>query len=368
MSKLGLIVNPIAGMGGKIGLKGTDGDEILQKARKLGAKPIAPGRTVDALKALRRISKLIELITYPREMGEDEVKECGYDRTVVGSIVPGKTTAADTKNAAKEMVKLKVDLILFTGGDGTARDIYEVVGGSVPILGVPAGVKIYSAVFANTPETAGEVAARFLSGDLPLREAEVMDIDERAYRENHLVAELKGYARVPYEPKMMQTTKEGSTSYELADQKAIARWVFELMEPEHIYVLGPGTTTRAIAEELGIYDSTLLGVDLIDNYKLAAKDVNEKQIIQAIKSKPATIIVSPIGNQGFILGRGNQQLSSEVIRQAGKKNLWVVATPHKLGMTPTIKIDTGDAKLDRELRGYIKVITGYRHTWMRKVD
>ena len=367
MPKLGLIVNPIAGMGGRVGLKGTDGDEILIKARELGAKPVAPDRTVDALRTLQRICNTIELITYPHEMGEDEAKECGYDRIVVGSIISGQTTASDTKKAAKEMMELKVDLILFTGGDGTARDVHGVVERNVPILGVPAGVKIYSAVFANTPEAAGEVAARFLSEGLPLREAEVLDIDEEAYRKDRLVAKLIGYARVPYEPKMMQATKEGSAGYELADQKAIARWVFELMELGRIYILGPGTTTRTVAEELGIYDSTLLGVDLIKDYKLMVKDANEKQILRAIEGKLATMIVSPIGKQGFILGRGNQQLSPEVIRRVGKENLWVVATPQKLELTPTLKVDTGDGDLDEEFKGHIRVITGYRQSRMVRV-
>jgi len=194
-----------------------------------------------------------------------------------------------------------------------------------------------------------------------------MDINEEAYRENRLVAKLKGYARVPYEPVMMQATKEGSTGYELADQKAIARWVVELMERGHIYALGPGTTTRAVAEELGIYDSTLLGVDLIENYKLLARDTNEQQILEVIGKKPMTITVSPIGRQGFILGRGNQQLSPVIIKRVGKGNVWVLATPHKLRATPTLKVDTDDAELDREFRGYIRVITGYRQTCMVKV-
>jgi predicted polyphosphate/ATP-dependent NAD kinase len=368
MRKLGLVVNPIAGMGGRVGLKGTDGEAILKKALALGAEPVAPSKAVEALKGLHPMKEKISLITYPHEMGENKAKECNFDPTVVGSIVPGKTTAADTKKAAKKLMKLGVDLILFVGGDGTARDIYEVVGADVPVLGVPAGVKIYSAVFANTAKTAGEVAARFLSEDLPLREAEVMDIDEEAYRENRLSAKLKGYARVPYEPLMLQLTKEGSVAAELEDQRAAARWVAELMEEGRIYVLGPGTTTRAVAEELGIHDSTLLGADLILNRKLLARDVNEKQILRAIEGKPATVVLSPIGRQGFILGRGNQQISPRVVGKIGKENIWIIATPHKLELTPTLKVDTGDVGLDDEFRGYIQVITGYRQKRMIKVS
>ncbi|MDI6642499.1 MAG: ATP-NAD kinase family protein [Candidatus Hodarchaeaceae archaeon] len=367
MKKLGLIVNPIAGMGGRVGLKGTDSPEILAKARELGAEPVAPARAVEALRVLKHHMAKFELLTYPAEMGADEAEAAGLEVRVIGKITSGKTTAEDTKRAAKEMLLEKVDLILFAGGDGTAADTIKAVDALVPILGIPTGVKMHSAVFANTPQAAGEIAARFLREGLPLQQAEVMDIDEEAYRENRLVAKLLGYANVPYEPVMMQATKEGSSGFELADQKAIARGVVELMEKRRIYVLGPGTTTRAVAEELGIYDSTLLGVDLVKDYKLLARDVNERQILKAIRGKPTTIVVSPIGKQGFILGRGNQQLSPEVVRCVGKENVWVLATPHKLSLTPTLKVDTGDSELDREFRGYIRVITGYRQTRMVKV-
>lgn len=367
MKKLGFVVNPIAGMGGRVGLKGTDGPGTLKKAIELGAKPVAPARALETLKILQTFKNSIQLITYSHDMGENEARKRGFEPIIVGSAMPGKTTAADTKEAVRKMMELGVDLILFIGGDGTARDVYEITGKNVPIIGAPAGVKVYSAVFANTPEAAGEVVARFLSEGLPLQEAEVMDIDEDAYRENRLVAKLKGYAKVPYEPVMMQATKEGSTGFELADQKAIARWVIELMERGRIYALGPGTTTRAVAEELGVYDSTLLGVDLIQDYKLVARDVNEQQLLKAIEGKPATIVVSPIGRQGFILGRGNQQISPEVVRRVGKEKIMVLATPNKLASTQTLKVDTGDEELNEELRGYIKVVTGYRQTCMVKV-
>ena len=367
MKKLCLIVNPIAGMGGRVGLKGTNGADIVAKSLELGAKPVSPVRAVEALRVLKKSGAEFELITYPAEMGELEAAEAGLKARVIGNIASGKTTADDTKRAAKEMLELGVDIILVAGGDGTMSDVIEAIGTRAPILGVPTGVKLHSAAFANTPEVAGQVAARFLSEGLPLQEAEVMDIDEDAYRENRLVAKLRGYALVPYEPVMMQTTKEGSTGFELADQKAIARWTIELMERGRVYILGPGTTTRAVAEELGIYDSTLLGVDLIYDFKLFARDANERQILEAIEGKPATIIVSPIGRQGFIFGRGNQQLSPAVVKKVGKKNILVLATPHKLSLTQTLKVDTGDPELDDELRGYIPVITSYLQTHMVKI-
>ncbi|MGC8816980.1 MAG: ATP-NAD kinase family protein [Candidatus Hadarchaeum sp.] len=367
LKKLGLVVNPIAGMGGRVGLKGTDGPEILARARALGAEPVAPARAVRFLRALKELLPDVLLLTYPAEMGENEAREAGFGARVIGRIASGSTTSEDTKRAAQEMLAEKVDLLVFAGGDGTASDVLLAVDSKVPILGVPTGVKMHSAVFANTPEAAAQVAARFLQDGLPLREAEVMDIDEEAFREGRLTARLVGYALVPYEPSMVQATKEGSTGHELVDQKAIARWVVEMMERGCIYILGPGTTTRAVAEELGIYDSTLLGVDLIEDYRLLARDVNEAMILDAIKSKPAKILVSPIGRQGFILGRGNLQLSPRLLRRVGKNNLWVLATPQKLSITPTLRVDTGDPELDAEFRGYIKVITGYRQSKMVKV-
>jgi predicted polyphosphate/ATP-dependent NAD kinase len=367
LKEIGLIVNPIAGMGGRVGLKGTDGPEVLAKAIELGAEPVAPLRAIGFLQSLKRNCPDVLVVSYPAEMGAEEAAKVGFEPKVIGRITSGHTTSADTKRAAKEMASEGVDLIVFAGGDGTASDILEAIGTRLPVLGIPTGVKMHSAVFANTPETAAEVVARFLRGELPLREAEVMDIDEAAFREGRLVAKLKGYLLVPYEPLMVQATKEGSSGHEIADQKAIARWVVELMEKGRIYILGPGSTTRAVAEELGIYNSTLLGVDLIEDYRLLAKDVNEEQMLKLIGDKPATIIVSPIGKQGFIFGRGNLQLSPRLIRRVGRDNVWVVATPAKLAMTPTLKVDTGDVDLDKEFRGFIRVLTGYRQTKMVRV-
>jgi predicted polyphosphate/ATP-dependent NAD kinase len=238
----------------------------------------------------------------------------------------------------------------------------------VPVVGIPAGVKMHSAVFAVDPSAAAGIIMKFLWGELPLREAEVMDIDEEAYRQGRLSAKLYGYLLTPYEPNLVQGVKEASwMDIERDQQAAIAKYIVEEMKPDVVYILGPGTTTKAVSEELGIQDSTLLGVDLVHNYKLLARDVNERQILRAIEGKSAVIIVSPIGGQGFIFGRGNQQISPEVIRRVGKNNIWVLATPQKLMLTPTFRVDTGDAELDRELRGYIRTITGYRESRMVRV-
>lgn len=360
-NEVGLIVNPIAGMGGKVGLKGTDGPEVVERARERGAEPVAPERAVKALEKLKDSGLDIRILTCSDEMGENEAREVGYDSELVLEIESGKTTPQDTKQAAGELLEKEVDIILFAGGDGTARDILEVIGKKIPLLGVPTGVKMHSAVFANTPEIGGRLVSRYLRGDLPLREAEVMDVDEEAFRRNELDTDLKGYGLSPYDPRWVQAAKSPTVSSgsEEEDQKSIAEWVVEQMEDDRIYVLGPGTTTRAVAEELGISEFTLLGVDLIRNKELFSKDVTEKQILEEVKGNSATIIISPIGKQGFIFGRGNQQISPKVVKEVGVENILILATPNKLVETQMLKIDSGDPELDEEFRGYARVILGY---------
>jgi len=366
--KIGFIVNPIAGMGGIVGLKGTDGEEILKKAIELGAQPVAPRRAKEVLKNLLRLKKQLKLITYPHEMGENEAISVSFSPLVIGNITPGQTTAEDTKRAAKDMKKLKVELIVFCGGDGTACDIYEAIGDSIPVIGVPTGVKMHSAVFAVNPKAAAEVVIKFLTEGLPLRRAEVMDIDEEAFRAGILSAKLKGYLLVPYEPELIQGVKTSSplTDEEEENKVAIARYIVENMDPDTFYILGPGTTTKAIADLLGV-EKTLLGVDVIKNGKTIAKDVGEKEILKIIDEHKSKIIITPIGNQGFIFGRGNQQISPRVIRKVGIKNIIVIATKYKLSTIKYLRVDTGDEHLDKELKGYIRVVTDYNEEKIVKV-
>lgn len=369
--KLGLIVNPVAGLGGRVGLKGSDGEEIQRRARALGAKPIAPARAVEALKQLFTIRDKIEIITYPYEMGEEEARECNFEPTVIGSITRGRTTADDTKNAAREMLKLQVDLILFVGGDGTARDIYEAADLKVPTLGIPAGVKIHSGVYAINPKKAGELAVKFLREGASLREAEVMDIDEDAFRKGRVSARLYGYLRVPYERSLVQQVKCGSPSTldEKMSQEIIAEYVVEQMDDNYYYILGPGTTVRAITDKLGI-EKTLLGVDVINKGKIVAMDLNEEQLLKLIECKKVKIVVSPIGGQGYIFGRGNQQISPTVIRKVGRGNVIVIASHNKLssiGLDQPLLVETGDDEVDKMLSGYIRVITGYKEEVVIKV-
>jgi len=366
---VGFIVNPVAGMGGAVGLKGTDGEAILDKAISLGAKPVAPARAESFLSELSAFKKGLQLVVGAGAMGETEAKSCGFTCRVIGE-KKEKTSAEDTKAIAKRIAECGVNLLVFCGGDGTARDILKAVNASLPVLGVPTGVKMHSAVFAVSPQAAARVTQRFLANDLPLREAEVMDVDETAFREGRVSAELYGYVLIPYEPHLIQENKMASpmTESELRNQAAIAIYIIENMKPNLIYILGPGTTTRTIGDLLDA-KKTLLGVDLFCDKKMVAHDVNEKQIIEQIQGKAAQIIVTPIGGQGFIFGRGNQQISPEVIRRVGLDNIVVVATEGKLRSLRSLRVDTGDPNLDDALRAHkIKVVVEYKIEHMMRVE
>jgi predicted polyphosphate/ATP-dependent NAD kinase len=357
---LGFIVNPIAGMGGAVGLKGTDGKDILEKAINLGAEPVAPARAESFLSKLKTTQKDVRLIVGAGLMGETEARKHGYACKVFGE-KRDQTSNEDTVETAKRIVEEGVDLLIFCGGDGTARDVLNAVDKQVPVLGVPTGVKMHSAVFAVDPKAAARISSRFLRKQLPLWEAEVMDIDEEAFRRGRVSARLHGYLLTPYEPTLIQVAKMASpmTKDDLRNQAALAVYVIETMEPDVVYIVSAGTTTRTIGDLLD-EKKTLLGVDLFCNKKLVAKDVNEKQILEAIKGKTARIIVTPIGGQGFIFGRGNQQISPRVIRQVGIDNIIVIATENKMKNLKSLKVDTGDTELDAEFRGTINVVTDYK--------
>jgi predicted polyphosphate/ATP-dependent NAD kinase len=356
---IGLIINPIAGMGGRVGLKGTDGPEILREAIRRGANPISGDRAREALRSLEELE--ISWVTWEGEMGETILEDLGLNYIVGGKIEGENPTNKDTQKAAEQMKKLGVDLILFVGGDGTAVDIYQAINMSIPVLGIPSGVKMYSAVFARTPRSAKELVHEFIKGDIPLVEREVMDIDEEAYRGGRLSTNLKGVLKVPYRASMVLSDKTAISQADVeAIKEAIAARVVENMKPEVNYILGPGSTVNKIAEKLKI-DKTLLGVDVVKWGKLIIKDANERQILSLV-SGTSQIILSPLGGQGSLLGHGNQQISPKVIRKVGIENIIVVATPVKLQELKSLSVDTGDPELDEELKGYIRVIVGYHET------
>jgi len=361
MAKIGLIVNPVAGLGGSVGLKGSDGAEIQQQALALGAKPQAGARALRALKILAAMRPRLEILTYPDEMGATWVKAAQLTPHILPRGRSGPTTAADTRDAAHQMQKAGVELLLFAGGDGTARDIYAAIGEDLPVVGIPAGVKIHSAVYAISPEAAGWLARDFILGRTKgFILAEVMDIDEDAFRQGVVTARLYGYLRTPAGQRLLQGMKAGSHPDEATAQDAIAAEVVARMLPGWMYVVGPGTTTRAILHHLGL-PKTLLGVDVVKDGELIGQDVAAEELHKLIAHHPhSKIIVTPIGGQGFLFGRGNQQIGPEILRQVGKKGVMVVATRdkiHRLQHRPLL-VDSGNLAVDSLFVGYVRVITG----------
>jgi predicted polyphosphate/ATP-dependent NAD kinase len=371
--KMGFIVNPIAGMGGKVGLKGTDG--ALKEAIAKGAKPIAPKRAVEFLQKLKEnmMEITIEVLTCPSIMGEKEAKAASFPVNVLPMKIGKETSAEDTKTAVKLLITAKVNLIVFVGGDGTAKDIFDVMQGygEVPVLGVPSGVKMYSGVFAVNPSDAVNVVLTFAGDQAEIAEFEIMDADEKAIRSDTFVVKLHGFLKGPFVPMRIQGSKQISpeTVDEKENQTAIARYVIEEMRPEATYMLGPGTTVKRIAELLGV-EKTMLGVDIYKKGKVIL-DVDERRIFEEVEDWQNTwIILSPIGHQGILLGRGNQQISSEIIRRVGKQHTIVAATKSKLQSIEgnVLRVDTGDAEVDNMLKGYIKVVTDYREWRLMQVQ
>jgi len=365
--KAGLIINPVAGMGGAVGLKGTDG--LVERVIQLGAAKVSVGRATRFLEKLKPLGVAIDFLTCPGEMGEDAFRRASLPfRMVQGMERKARTTSEDTKLAASRMLEEGVEVIAFCGGDGTARDILNTVGDKVPVIGIPAGVKMHSGVFAVSPEAAAWILVRFLWGELPLKEAEVADVDEEAFRQGRVSSRIYGYMSVPYDPERIQGMKVASQPGDEVSENAlaIARWIVEGMEGSVTYVLGPGSTVKKINQVLGI-DGSQLGVDIVRDKALVAADAPEEIIFRNVEDRKAKIIVSPIGNQGFIFGRGNQQISPRVIRMVGKENVVVVATREKLRWTRSLRVDTGDPELDAHLLGPIRVIADYNFAKMMMV-
>ncbi|MDD4653424.1 MAG: ATP-NAD kinase family protein [Methanothrix sp.] len=355
--KIGFVINPIAGMGGSVGLKGTDG--LADDAAARGAKPLAATRARLCLQLIFAKAKGLHFYAASGEMGECELEQSGLSFEVVhkaGEI----SSSQDTKQACQQFLEHHVDLILFCGGDGTARDIAGVVG-MLPMLGIPAGVKMHSGVFAISPQAAAELAIGYMRSELEARETEIVDVDEELYRAGELQTRLYAVARTPYRPALVQERKRiysSKNEHEFKDQ--IALFATEFMRDGSAYILGAGTTTARIAERLGL-EKTLLGVDVIKNGKMFIKDASEKDLLAMLEGeKSVKIILSPIGAQGFILGRGSQQISSAVINRIGQEDLIIVSTPHKLAELPRLLVDTGDMQTDASLAGRRLVVTGYR--------
>lgn len=366
---LGLIVNPVAGLGGPLGFKGSDG--LAEAASAQGAERRAGPRALAMLEALPPAVKArLRCWTAAGEMGERVAREGGLALAGVFP-VPESSSAQDTVAAARWLQAQGVDLIVFVGGDGTARDLVDAVGASVPVLGVPAGVKMHSGVFAIHPAAAAEVIAQLLDGGLvQVDEADVRDLDEAALRAGTVRARWYGSLRVPVAGRFLQHVKCGGREVEELVQEEIAAGLIEELDPATLYLVGPGTTTQALFRQLGL-SKTLLGVDVLRDGELLAQDADAATLARLVAEAggPVRLIVTVTGGQGFLFGRGNQQFSPALIRAVGRDGLIVLATHEKLKALTgrPLLVDTGEVALDETLCGYIEVLTGYRHRVLYRV-
>ena len=375
--KIGFVVNPFAGIGGAVALKGSDGKDIVAQALSLGAKPQAETRAKIAMQQISSMNNFT-VFTAAGSMGENVLRMLNLPYNVLYKVdeetVDERTTAEDTKNVIRLFFEKSVDLIVFAGGDGTARDVLDALPGKqnalIAVIGIPAGVKIHSAVYATTPLHAGELINLILSGQpMSLHDAQVMDLDEQAFREGKVIAKCYGYLPVPVDDTRMQLIKQGGLDHQAIALQEIATDIIESMEPDVYYVIGSGTTTAEIMNQLSL-ENTLLGIDIVCNQQLIASDVDEKIIMQTIKNHPAKMVVTVIGGQGHVFGRGNQQLSAKVIKQIGQENIIIIATNEKLrslDKRPMIA-DTGDVDLDKQLAGLYPVVSGYQQKTLYKLN
>ncbi|WP_394175996.1 ATP-NAD kinase family protein [Thalassotalea litorea] len=365
MFKLGFLVNPIAGIGGSVAFKGSDGDDIAAQAKALGAEPKSNLRAKLALQVLIPYQDKITIFTGCGDMGEDCARSLGFKVEVVHRYDGNVSTAADTEALVEALQSQQVDLLLFAGGDGTARNVCAKVQGFFPVLGIPAGVKIHSGVYALTPTAAGRVVEEMINNELvSFIDADVMDIDEQAFRQGVVKARRYGEMQIPSHLQYIQAVKSGGKETDELVLMDIAAHVIEQMDDE-LFVMGSGSTVAAIMQEMAL-ENTLLGVDIIQEQELRAQDVTEQNLYAAIiaaqnAGQTVKLVITAIGGQGHILGRGNQQLSPRVVRAIGKEHIYIVATKRKLQALdhrPLI-VDSGDPGLDAELSGYLPVITGF---------
>ena len=357
--RVGLIVNAIAGVGGPVALRGSDG--VAQQALALGVLPQAVARATEGLSALREFENELILLTGSGSLGADAASAAGLNCEIVYRN-PGRCSAEDTASLARRLMLMQDDLLLFAGGDGTARDVAESVGDAFPVLGIPAGVKMYSGVFATTPAAAGTLAVRFLrSSSRRVRQCEVMDLDEDNLRCGRIEPSLFGYVSSPEDPRLLQGKKVRSVASDAVQAQAIAASVVESMESEQIYLIGPGSTTWAVKQALK-GPGSMLCVDAYVGGELVLHDATASALLELTAGRSARILVTCIGGQGHIFGRGNQQFSAQLVRKVGRKSVSVLATPSKLiSLTgrPFIA-DMGDAACAAEMTGYVEVVNGYR--------
>ncbi|MFJ4667672.1 ATP-NAD kinase family protein [Kitasatospora purpeofusca] len=368
---VGLIVNPVAGLGGAVALKGSDGPDIQARALALGAVPRAAERAAAALRALRARRPDVLVRTVAGPMGEESARAAGVPyrlahrpaATSGGTAGSGATSTGPADTRAAVAALGEVDLLLFAGGDGTARDVLDAAP-RPPVLGIPAGVKVYSGCFALSPAAAGATVAGFDGRSV---DAEVVDLDEEGHRAGLVGARLYGTLRVPAARERLSGRKTGSSAAPPGSAESIARAVVADMRPGTAYALGPGATTLAVGRALGLA-LTPLGVDVVRDGALLAPDVTEQRLHAIAMSQVTHGVLSVIGGQGFVIGRGNQQFSPRVL--AALAGVVVLATQQKLaalGGRPLL-VDSGDPRADAAFEGHVRVVTGHRESVLYRIS
>ena len=374
--RVGIVVNPDAGLGGRLGFKGSDGR--AKEAREAGAQDRAGPRMAQCL------DKFESLLISSLNRGKIIPGIYALDGRMGGNWIPNEynsigdtpdiTSADDTIKLVKQLIDCDVDVILYAGGDGTTRDIVNALGEhKIPLIGVPGGVKMHSGCFATTPNAAAEVLFSFVVGDLMSSITEVMDLDEEVYLTGQWKVRMYGEALTPASPRFMQGAKqqvERSSEAEIIE--GLANHINELIsnKPDLMVVWGSGGTLRLIGQLIG-HELTLLGIDIQHQNKIHA-DLNEQELIRILSSHDGDklLLLSPMGGQGFLIGRGNLQLSPDVLRIVGVESILGVATPAKLMGLSHVRIDTGDESLDEEFRTrkFVKMLQGYRTTRVIRVS
>ena len=369
--RIGIVVNPDAGLGGRLGFKGSDGR--AKEAREAGAVDRAGPRMQQCISkfkdllasSLNRIGVSPTIVAWSGRMGGDWIDGFEYEQRKES---PTESTAQDTSNLVQDLLEAEVDVILYAGGDGTTRDIVNALDGNeTPLIGVPGGVKMHSGCFATTPKASAEVLLAFLQGDLMVAITEVMDLDEETYQKGEWKVRMYGEAWTPSSPRFMQGAKEQVERASESDTiEGLANHIGNLIddEPELMVIWGSGGTLRRMGEHLNV-ELTLLGID-IQHKGTIHSDLNEQQLLHHLVGYdgPRLLLLSPMGGQGFLIGRGNLQLSPDVLRAIRFESILGVATPSKLLGLSSVRIDTGDPLLDEEYqqRRFIKLLQGYRTT------
>ena len=392
--RVGIIVNPDAGLGGHLGFKGSDGR--AEEARAAGAQDRSGPRMQQCVEklsqllgsSLNRQGEEIEFVCWSGRMGSSWIGQTAA--TIIGES-PLSTSAQDTASLVKQLVDSEVDLILYAGGDGTTRDIVktlESIGESASktaIVGVPGGVKMHSGCFATTPKAGAEVVLAYHLGDLRIGITEVMDLDEEVYQTGVWKVRMYGEAWTPSSPRFMQGAKEQVERASEEDTiEALAEHIKTLVVDNNdlMIVWGSGGTLNRMGKHCG-HDLTLLGIDVESSSpdggskRILDLDLNEQGLLDIIgqhsdsdgKTKPILLLLSPMGGQGFLIGRGNLQLSPDVLRGIGIENILGVATPSKLIGLSNVRIDTGDTTLDEMFheKRFIKILQGFRTTRLIRI-